>query len=205
MGTICPFGVIFPLKRNDLGARKGHIRARKGQMVNSGFQDPTTPQLASLHGLPPNWARKCYKTGEKTPTPPSPKFPANTLPAPRTPRPLSRQKTPPPQPPPVVGFSIETHPPIPSWNLGLPLPLPRAEKIKNLRNVHQDKRRYPLEVSSLQLSFFAYSCVWEFFAYNLNFLTYKLELLHLQLSFIAYNGKVWLRNTSTDCSKEAQL
>ena len=25
------------------------------------------PQLASLHGLPPNWAKKCYKTGEKTP------------------------------------------------------------------------------------------------------------------------------------------
>ena len=92
MGTICPFGVcfpcfivlvasqlaIFPLKRSVLGARKGHSRARKGQMVNSGFQDPkttcnafktrediTTPQLASLHGLPLNWAKKCFKTGEK--------------------------------------------------------------------------------------------------------------------------------------------
>ena len=25
----------------------------------------TTPQLASLHGLPSNWANKCYKIGEK--------------------------------------------------------------------------------------------------------------------------------------------
>ena len=53
---------------------------RRFQMVNLGFQDPQTtwntfktrenvktPQLASLHGLPPNWAKKCYKTGEKTP------------------------------------------------------------------------------------------------------------------------------------------
>ena len=69
-----------PLKRSVLGAWKGHIRARKGQMVNLGLPDPkttwnafktreniTTPQLASLHGLPPNWAKKCYKTGEKKP------------------------------------------------------------------------------------------------------------------------------------------
>ena len=69
---------IFPLKRSVLGAWKGHFRARKGQMVDLGFQDPkppempyktrenvTTPQLASLHGLASNWAKNCYKTGEK--------------------------------------------------------------------------------------------------------------------------------------------
>ena len=64
---------IFPLKRGVLGARKG-------QMVNSGFQDPktpeiplkqrenvTTPQLASLHGLPRNWAKSAIKLGKKRP------------------------------------------------------------------------------------------------------------------------------------------
>ena len=69
---------IFPPKRSVLGAWKGHFRAWKGQMVDLGFQDPkttwnalktrenvTTPQLASLHGLPPNSPNKCYKTGEK--------------------------------------------------------------------------------------------------------------------------------------------
>ena len=66
----------FPLNVVFWELEKGFFRARKGQMVNSGFQDPkttwsafqarenvTTPQLASLHGLPPNWAKKCYKTG----------------------------------------------------------------------------------------------------------------------------------------------
>ena len=69
---------IFPLKRSVLGAWKGHFRARKGQMADLGFQDPkttsnanktrenvTTPQMASLHGLASNWAKNCYKTGEK--------------------------------------------------------------------------------------------------------------------------------------------
>ena len=49
-------------------------------MVNSGFQDPkttwnvfktrenfTTPQLVSPHGLGLNWAKNCYRTGERTP------------------------------------------------------------------------------------------------------------------------------------------
>ena len=71
---------IVPLKRSVLWAWKGHFRARKGQMVDLGFRDPkttwnayktrenvTTPQLASLHGVPPNWAKKCYKTGETMP------------------------------------------------------------------------------------------------------------------------------------------
>ena len=69
---------IVPLKRSVLGAWKGHFRARKGQMVDLGFQDPkttwnayktrenvTAPQLASLHGLASSWANNCYKTGKK--------------------------------------------------------------------------------------------------------------------------------------------
>ena len=56
---------IFPLKRSVWGVGKGHFRARKGQMVDSGFQDPKTswntdktrgnvtkPQLALLSGWP---------------------------------------------------------------------------------------------------------------------------------------------------------
>ena len=44
---------IFPLKRSVLGAWKGHFRARKGQMVDSVFQDPKT-----------TW--NVFKTREKT-------------------------------------------------------------------------------------------------------------------------------------------
>ena len=68
-----------------------------------GFQDPkttwnafktrenvTTPQLAPLHGLPPNWATKCYKTGGKTQKDKWYLFRAPTTPPP--PRPLYRQK-----------------------------------------------------------------------------------------------------------------
>ena len=41
-------------------------------------------------------------------------------------------------PPPLLGFSIKNRsPPPPSRRLGLPLPPPRAEKTKNIRNVHQ--------------------------------------------------------------------
>ena len=71
---------IFPLKRSVMvmGAWKGPFRGRKGQMVDLGFRHPKTtwngyktrenvitPQLASLHGLASNWAKNCYKTGEK--------------------------------------------------------------------------------------------------------------------------------------------
>ena len=48
-----------------------------------------------------------------------------------------------------------------------------------------------LGASCLQLSFFAYSCVWQFIAYNWSFSTYS-------WSFFAYGGKVHLINTSTD-------
>ena len=61
--------------------------------------------------------------------PPPPKtlqFAAETLPALRPP--------PPGEPP---GIFNQNRPPSPSRRLGLPLPLPRAEKIKNIRNVHQ--------------------------------------------------------------------
>ena len=63
---------------------------------------------------------------------PLPKFLPNTLPAPSPPRPT--QETPPP-----LGFSIKKFPPPPpSQCLGLPFPLPRAEKkIRNIRNVHR--------------------------------------------------------------------
>ena len=48
-----------------------------------------------------------------------------------------------------------------------------------------------LEASCLQLSFFAYSCVWELFCL-------QFELFCLQLSFFAYSGKGHLTSTSTD-------
>ena len=44
---------IFPLICSNLGARKGHFRARKGQMVDLS------------HVLASNWAKNCNKTGEK--------------------------------------------------------------------------------------------------------------------------------------------
>ena len=47
------------------------------------------------------------------------------------------------------------------------------------------------EASCLQLSFFAYSCVWELFC------------VCLQLSFFPYNGKVCLRSTSTDSKQRS--
>ena len=63
--------------------------------------------------------------------PPPQKFPAGTLPAPCSLRPLG-------EPPPLWGFSIKKpdNPP-PLLALRLPPPLPRAEKIKNIRNVHR--------------------------------------------------------------------
>ena len=51
-----------------------------------------------------------------------------------------------------------------------------------------------LEASCLQLSFFAYSCVWQFFAYNLSFFMYS-WCFCLQSSFFAYSGKVCLPRT----------
>ena len=62
------------------------------------------------------------KKKKKTSPPHSPQTPSRPL-APfwKTPRPL-------------LWFSIRNRPPPPSWHLGLPLPFPRAEKI---RNVHQ--------------------------------------------------------------------
>ena len=69
---------ISPLRRSVMGAWKGHIRARKGRVVDLGPQDPkttrnafktrenvTTPQPAPPHGSPPNWAQKRHKTGKK--------------------------------------------------------------------------------------------------------------------------------------------
>ena len=64
-GTICPFGVfpqlycilyfaskwaIFPLKRSVWGVEKGHFRDRKGQMVDSGFQDPKPAEIPLKQG-----------------------------------------------------------------------------------------------------------------------------------------------------------
>ena len=70
---------IFPLKRSVLGAWKGHIRTRKGQMVNSGFHDPKTtwnacqtreknvitPRLASRPQIGPKSAIKLGKKRQK--------------------------------------------------------------------------------------------------------------------------------------------
>ena len=70
---------------------------------------------------------------------PNLQFAAETLP---TPRPPSWRTPPPP------GFSI--NPPPPS-HLGLPLPLPRAEKkVKNIRNVHQDFQSISVDFCSLE-------------------------------------------------------
>ena len=59
------------------------------------------------------------------PPPRIPQFAADTLPAP----------PPPGNPPPCGIFNKKPTPP--SWRLGLPLPPPRAEKKKKIRNVHQ--------------------------------------------------------------------
>ena len=62
---------------------------------------------------------------------PPPQFSADTLPAPCPPPVLGK-------PPPSPGiFSKEPTSSLPG-RPGLPLPLPRAEKVKNIRNVHQD-------------------------------------------------------------------
>ena len=70
----------------------------------------------------------------KKKTPPLPQIPADTLPAPRPPTPSPAR---PPPPPPGI-FNKKPRPP-PSWCLGFRLPLPREEKIKTIRNVHQGK------------------------------------------------------------------
>ena len=59
---------------------------------------------------------------------PPPRIPYRHPPCPSAPPPLLKE---PPLPPPGI-FNPKTE-------LGLPLPLPRAEKIKNIRNVHRDK------------------------------------------------------------------
>ena len=66
-------------------------------------------------------------------SPPPPQFTADTLPASRPLPPFL--ETP---PPPFWDFQLKNHPPPTSWRLGLPLPPPRAEKNKNIRNVHQE-------------------------------------------------------------------
>ena len=63
-------------------------------------------------------------------------------PPPNFPQTPSRPLAPPPPPawrPPLLGFSVKISPPQPR-RLGLPLPLPRAEKNKNIRNVHQAEK-----------------------------------------------------------------
>ena len=73
-----------------------------------------------------------------SPHPPPPKIPHRHPPSPSAPPPPSWETPlPPGRPPSLLGFSIKNGPPPPSWCFGLPLPLPRAEKIKNIRNVHQ--------------------------------------------------------------------
>ena len=57
-----------------------------------------------------------------------------------------------------------------------------------------------LEASCLQLSFFAYNCVWELFC--LSFYS-QFELFCIQLSFFAHNGKVFLRSSSADCKQRS--
>ena len=61
---------IFPSKRSVLGAWKGHILARKGHMLNSGFQDHKTTWNAFKQGKTSqhhNWPRymDCPQIGPK--------------------------------------------------------------------------------------------------------------------------------------------
>ena len=72
-------------------------------------------------------------------SPPPPKFPTNTLQAPRPP-PSSPGRTP---PPPGI-FNKKPTPPPPSQRLGLPLPLPRAEKYKYLKRPPSKSKMYLL-------------------------------------------------------------
>ena len=58
--------------------------------------------------------------------------------------------------------------------------------------------RLQLEVSCSQLSFLAYSFVWEFFAYNSSFLTYSSRIFSYSSNLFAYSGKVFLISSSTD-------
>ena len=60
-----------------------------------------------------------------------------------------------------------------------------------------------LEASGSQLSFFAYSCVWEFFCLQFELFCLQFELFCLQLSVFAYSGKVCLRSTSMDCKQRS--
>ena len=71
---------------------------------------------------------------EKKISPPPPKFPANTLPAPHPPAPTRPGRDP------LLGLSIKNRLP-PSRRLGLPLPRPGAENNKNIRNVDQGIHR----------------------------------------------------------------
>ena len=45
--------------------RRRHDSHQMSSRHHSFNKNVTTPQLASLHGLPPNWAKKCYITGGK--------------------------------------------------------------------------------------------------------------------------------------------
>ena len=66
------------------------------------------------------------------PTPQIPRFAADTLLAQKT---LPFWKA---HPSPFLGFSIKKKPiPLPHRRLGLPLPPPRAEKLKSIRNAHR--------------------------------------------------------------------
>ena len=80
-----------------------------------------------------------FRPQKKTFTPPPPnslQTPSRPLapPGPSPPPPPGR----PPAPPPP-GIFNEKPTPAPSWRLGLPLPFPRSDKIKNIRNVYQVK------------------------------------------------------------------
>ena len=60
-----------------------------------------------------------------------------------------------------------------------------------------------LEASSLQWSFFTYSCVWELFCLHFELLYLQFELYQLQLKLFAYSGKVLLISSSMDCKQRS--
>ena len=109
-----------------MACRKARICAElrknvhKGFFCNKLFSDPPPPfRMSLIHLVDISAPNKKYLA----PPPQIPQFPADTLP---TPQPLLLLETPPP------GIFNRNRP-----LLGLALPPSRAEKIKNLRNVHQ--------------------------------------------------------------------
>ena len=92
------------------------------------YAKPKSGHSHKRHRLLKCVAKQWWEFGQqkKKISPPPPKFPANTLPAPRLPRPHPPGR--PPHPPPGWDFPLKIAPPPTLPAPRTPLPLPRAEK-----------------------------------------------------------------------------